>query len=70
MIRKTCAVIMTGWFLAAALWGAESDPLKLDPEKASKFAAMAMSCIEKGRWQAGAGAERVKKVLCVSWKFS
>lgn len=47
MIRKTCAIIMTGWFLAAALWGAETGPLKLDPEKASKFAAMAMTCIEK-----------------------
>lgn len=47
MIKKIGAVIMMGCFLAAGLWGAEPDPLKLDKIKASKFAAMAMKCIEK-----------------------
>ncbi len=47
MIKKTCTVILTGLFLAAGLWGAETNPLQLDLEKASKFAAMAMKCIEK-----------------------
>jgi hypothetical protein len=47
MSKKIIIVTLTLWFAAAGLWAVEANPLKLDMEKASRFAAMAMKCIEK-----------------------
>ncbi len=47
MIKKKPVVFFFCCFLVTVLWAGQTEPLKLDTEKASKFAAMAMQCIEK-----------------------
>jgi hypothetical protein len=47
MIKKMTAAFIFTCFLAAALTAGEKQELKLDKPMASKFAAMAMHCIEK-----------------------
>lgn len=47
MIRKLSVLLLLVCFLGTGLFSAESQILKLDKEKASKFAAMALRCIEQ-----------------------
>jgi len=47
MMNKACIGVMAFFILFNGLCRGETDPVKLDKERASRFAAMAMRCIEK-----------------------